>query len=318
MSMSAKQLTQHYSRRQALHSNLKLARRNIALYVFLLPAVIYLILFNYAPMYGIQIAFRNFTFADGITGSKWVGLKWFNYFFKAKNFGMILGNTIKISLYSLVAGFPFPILLALMLHNVPSVGFKKTVQTVTYLPHFISTVVIVGMISCFFSYNSGFINTMVEAITGTRVNFMGTPKYFIHLYVWSGVWQGAGWGSIIYMAALTGISPELHEAAMIDGATKLQRILHVDLPGIMPTMIILLIMRSGSIMSVGFEKVYLMQNSLNSSVSEVIATYTYKQGMQSTKYSYSAAVGLFNNVINFVFLTLVNEICKRLGETSLW
>ena len=159
---------------------------------------------------------------------------------------------------------------------------------------------------------------MVEAIAGTRVNFMGTPKYFIHLYVWSGVWQGAGWGSIIYMAALTGISPELHEAAMIDGATKLQRILHVDLPGIMPTMIILLIMRSGSIMSVGFEKVYLMQNSLNSSVSEVIATYTYKQGMQSTKYSYSAAVGLFNNVINFVFLTLVNEICKRLGETSLW
>lgn len=316
--MSAKEINAHYSRKKAMHSTWKLMKRNVALYVFLIPAVVYLILFNYTPMYGVQIAFRNFTFADGITGSKWVGMKWFNYFFKAKDFTRILGNTLTLSLYSLLAGFPFPIILALMLHNVPSAGFKKAVQTVTYLPHFISTVVLVGMINCFFSLNSGFVNTMIEGVFGTRINFMGTASLFPHLYVWSGVWQGMGWGSIIYMAALTGISPELHEAAMIDGATKLQRIIHVDLPGIMPTMVILLIMRAGSIMSIGFEKTYLMQNNLNTKVSEVIATYTYKQGMLSTKYSYSAAIGLFNNVINFVFLTVVNEISKRLGDTSLW
>ena len=315
--MSQKSIS-HYSRKKAMHATWKLMKRNVALYVFLIPALVYLALFSYAPMYGVQIAFRNFNFADGITGSQWVGWKWFNYFFKAKNTASIIRNTITISLYSLVAGFPFPIILALMLHNVPSLGFKKTVQTVTYLPHFISLVVMVGMLNCFFSLNSGFVNTIIEALTGKRINFMGTPKYFIHMYVWSGVWQGAGWGSIIYMAALTGISPELHEAAMIDGATKLQRIIHVDLPGIMPTMVILLIMRSGSIMSVGFEKVYLMQNDLNNRVSEVIATYTYKQGLLGTKYSFSAAIGLFNNVINFVFLTLVNFISKRLSGTSLW
>ena len=296
----------------------KLMRRNIALYVFLIPAMAYIIIFHYWPMYGVQIAFRNYTFQNGITGSPWVGDKWFRYFFKSPLFSSLLRNTLTLSLYSLAAGFPMPIILALMIHNTPGRVYRRTIQTVTYLPHFISTVVLVGMLSCFFSVNSGFINTMLESLGGTRKQFMGMPQYFRHVYVWSGVWQGMGWSSIIYMAALTGISPELHEAAMIDGASRLQRIWHIDIPGIVPTMVILLILRAGSIMSVGFEKVYLMQNSLNSPVSEIISTYTYKQGMLSMKYSYSSAIGLFNNVINFIFLTIVNGVSKRLSGNSLW
>ncbi|MBR0218790.1 MAG: sugar ABC transporter permease [Clostridia bacterium] len=297
---------------------LKLMRRNIALYVFLIPAMAYIIIFCYWPMYGVQIAFRNYTFQNGITGSAWVGDKWFRYFFNSPLFSTLLCNTLTLSLYSLVAGFPVPIILALMIHNTPGKRYRRTIQTVTYLPHFISTVVLVGMLSCFFSVNSGFINTLIENLGGTRKQFMGMQQYFRHLYVWSGVWQGMGWNSIIYMAALTSISPELHEAAMIDGANRLQRIWHVDLPGIVPTMVILLIMRAGSIMSIGFEKVYLMQNPLNQPVSEIISTYTYKQGMLGMKYSYSSAIGLFNNVVNFVFLIIVNGVSKRLSGNSLW
>ena len=296
----------------------RLMKRNVALYVFLIPATLYLALFAYAPMYGVQIAFRNFNFVDGITGSAWVGWKWFQYFFRSPVSGAAIWNTLYLSFYSLIAGFPMPIVLALMLHNVPGARFRKLTQTVSYLPHFISLVVLVGMLSCFLSINSGFINTLIAAVGGQKTYFMGLPQYFRHVDVWSGVWQEAGWGSIIYMAALTAISPELHEAAMIDGAAKLRRIWHIDLPGIMPTMVILLILRSGSIMSVGFEKAFLMQNSLNTSVSEIISTYTYKEGLLKTRYSYSAAISLFNNVINFAFLAVVNAVSRRLSETSLW
>ena len=299
-------------------NTLCMMRRNWVLYLLLLPALIYVIIFNYVPMYGIQIAFRNFTFADGITGSKWVGLKWFRFFFSSAKCWPLIRNTLIISFYSLLAGFPVPILLALMLHNIPSHKFKRMAQTITYLPHFISLVVVVGMISCFTSINSGWINTLIEAFGGERVYLMGKPEYYRHLYVWSGVWQEAGWGSIIYMAALTGVAPELHEAATIDGASKLQRIRHIDLPAILPTITIMLIMRCGSIMSVGFDKSYLMMNDLNMDVSEVIATYTYKMGLLSGKYSYSSAISLFNNVINFVFLTAVNKLSKLISGNSLW
>ena len=299
-------------------NTLCMMRRNWVLYLLLLPALIYIIIFNYAPMYGIQIAFRNFTFADGITGSKWVGLKWFRFFFSSAKCWPLIRNTLIISFYSMLAGFPVPILLALMLHNIPSRKFKRMAQTITYLPHFISLVVVVGMISCFTSINSGWINTLIEAFGGERVYLMGKPEYYRHLYVWSGVWQEAGWGSIIYMAALTGVAPELHEAATIDGASKLQRIRHIDLPAILPTITIMLIMRCGSIMSVGFDKSYLMMNDLNMDVSEVIATYTYKMGLLSGKYSYSSAISLFNNVINFVFLTAVNKLSKLISGNSLW
>lgn len=299
-------------------NTLCMMRRNWALYLLLLPALIYIVIFNYAPMYGIQIAFRNFTFADGITGSKWVGLKWFRFFFNSAKCWPLIRNTLIISFYSVLAGFPVPILLALMLHNIPSRRFKRLAQTITYLPHFISLVVVVGMISCFTSINSGWINTLIEALGGERVYLMGKPEYYRHLYVWSGVWQEAGWGSIIYMAALTGVAPELHEAATIDGASKLQRIRHIDLPAILPTITIMLIMRCGSIMSVGFDKSYLMMNDLNMEVSEVIATYTYKMGLLSGKYSYSSAISLLNNVVNFVFLTAVNKLSKLISGNSLW
>ena len=305
-------------RRQLWKDRLHLARRNKALYLLVIPALVYILVVNYAPMYGIQIAFRNFNFADGITGSTWVGMKWFNYFFKSSKFLPIVRNTFIISFYSLFAGFPIPIILALMLHNTNNKHFKRTAQTVTYLPHFISLVVVVGMLSCFTSVNSGWVNTVIESLGGERIYFMGKPEYYRHLYVWSSVWQEAGWGSIIYMAALTGISSELHEAAMIDGASKLRRIWHIDLPGIVPTMVIMLILRSGAIMSVGFDKSYLMQNNLNMAVSEVISTYTYKTGLLESKYSYSTAISLFNNVINFGFLTVVNRISKSVSGNSLW
>lgn len=297
---------------------LKLAAQNKALYLMILPAFLYIVIFCYMPMYGVQIAFRNFNFADGITGSKWVGMKWFKYFFGSNNFGNIVGNTLILNFYQLLAGFPVPILLALIMNAVPGKKFKRVAQTVTYLPHFISVVVLVGMMSCMFSVNSGWVNTIVKALGGTPAYVMGEAKYFRHVYVWSGVWQSMGWNSIIYLAALTGIDPGLHEAAMIDGAGKLRRILHVDLPGIAPTIAIMLIMSFGQIMSVGFDKAYVMQNPLNYSVSEVISTYVYKQGIKSTKYSYSAAISLFNNLVNLVMLVTVNRISAKLSGSSLF
>lgn len=306
------------SRSIPTNSKLRLMKQNWVLYLLLLPAFTYIVLFNYAPMYGLQIAFRNFTFADGITGSKWVGWKWLEFFFNSPKCWKLIRNTLIISFYSIAAGFPIPIILALMLHNIRSLRFRRTAQTITYLPHFISLVVVVGMLSSFTSINSGWVNTLIESLGGERVNLMGRPDYYRHLYVWSGVWQEAGWSSIIYMAALTGVSPELHEAATIDGASKLQRIRHIDLPAILPTITILLIMRCGSIMSVGFDKSYLMMNDLNMEVSEVLSTYTYQMGILSGRYSYSTAISLFNNVINFVFLTVVNRFSKLVSGNSLW
>lgn len=302
---------------RSLKKNLRLARQNWALYVMLLPAAVMIIIFSYAPMYGIQIAFRDFNFADGILGSKWAGLKWFRYLFRSAQFWPIVRNTLVISFYSLLT-FPIPIIFALMLHNINNMRFKRITQTITYLPHFISVVVVVGMIYTFTSYNSGWINTVIEALGGSRINFMAEPGLYSHIYVWTGVWQEVGWSAIIYMAALTNSDPELHEAAMIDGANKLQRIIHVDLPAIIPTVLIMLILRCGSIMSVGFDKSFLMQNNLNLSVSEVISTYSYKMGLQNSKYSFSTAVSLFNNVINFTFLTVVNSITKKISGSGLW
>lgn len=294
-------------------------KRNWLLYVFLLPAVIYIATFMYAPMYGLIIAFKDFTASKGIMGSPWAGIKWFRTFFEAPRFWQILGNTLAISLYSLVVGFPLPIILALIINNINNLKFKKFTQTVTYMPYFISTVVLVGMMSVLFSPRSGVINTLLSYVGGSgETFFMGESKYFRHMYVWSGVWQNMGWNSIIYIAALTGVSQELHEAARIDGANKLQRILHVDIPAILPTMIILLIMNCGNVLSVGYEKVYLLQNDLNTPVSEVISTYIYKMGLQQQRYSYSTAIGLFNNVINFLVLVTVNKISNKVSGTGLF
>ena len=287
------------------------------LYLFLLPSIVYLILFQYWPMYGIQVAFRNYSIGDGFTASPWVGLKWFDYFLTSRLFPTILRNTIEISLYSLIAGFPMPIILALMLNYVEKSAARRTCQTIVYMPHFISTIVIVGMISSFFSTN-GIFNTLIEFFGGTRSNLMGSAAAFKHIYVWTGVWQGMGWSSVIYMAALSSVSPELHEAALIDGANLLQRMRHIDIPAIMPTIVTLLVMNCGGILSVGFEKVYLMQNSMNVSESEIISTYVYKQGLGSQKFSYSTAIGLFNSVVNFIMLTVVNKISNRISGYGMW
>lgn len=292
-------------------------KRTWFLYVFLAPALIYLALFNYAPLYGIQMAFKNFRPVNGIWGSEWVGLQHFTTFFESYHFWTLLSNTLILSLYSLAAGFPIPILLALLLNYMQQQKFKKFVQTVTYAPHFISTVVFVGMIFTFFT-SDGVVNQLLNLLGISPVGFLTNPKYFRHLYVWSGVIQGMGWSSIIYIATLAGVSPELHEAAIVDGATKIQRIWHIDLPSIMPTAIILLILNAGSILSVGFEKAYLMQNSVNIDYSEIISTYVYKVGIQGAQYSYSTAIGLFNNVVNFIMILAVNRLSRHVSGTSLW
>ncbi|MBR4061224.1 MAG: sugar ABC transporter permease [Lachnospiraceae bacterium] len=306
------------ARRQHRRKSLIMIKRNWLLYLVLLPAVLYIATFCYAPMYGLQIAFRNFRIADGIVGSEWAGLKWFNRFFNTPRFWLILKNTLTISLYSLAVSFPLPIALALILNNVRNAKYKKFAQTITYMPHFISTVVLVGMMSVFFSPRSGVVNTVLGLLGIEPIYFMGTPEYFSHMYAWSGVWQTMGWNSIIYMAALAGVDPSLHEAAMIDGANKIKRVIHIDLPTIVPTISILLIMNFGKVMSVGYEKVYLMQNDLNASTSEIISTYVYKMGVLNQQYSYSTAINLFNNVINFLLVVTMNKVVKKLSGSGLW
>lgn len=294
------------------------ALRNWQLYLMFLPVFLYFLIFHYFPMYGIQIAFKEFSGALGIWGSPWVGFVHFERFFNSNNFGEVLWNTITISLYSLVVSFPCPILLALMLNEVKSRFFKKTVQTITYAPYFISVVVLAGMIILFLSPQSGIFNMMREALGMEPINYMYEGKYFKTIYVLSGVWQSTGWGSIIYLSALAGIDPALHEAAVIDGASRLKRIWHINLPGILPTVCIMLIMNCGSLMNVGFEKVFLLMNDINRSSAEVISTYVYKVGLQQSQYSFSTAIGLFNSVINFILLISVNAIVRKLDQTSLF
>ena len=305
--------------RGSARRTLQQMKKSYMLYIFLLPAVIMVAIFCYAPMYGVLMAFQNYSPSKGILGSPWVGFEWFERFFNMPRFWQILGITLTLSVYSLIVGFPIPIILAVLINSVESNRFRRVTQTVTYMPHFISTVVLVGMITVFLSPRSGFLNHMLEMFGAAEdTYYMGVAEYFPHIYVWSGVWQDMGWNSIIYLAALTGVDQALHEAAQVDGATKLQRIWHIDLPAIIPTMVILLILNVGSIMSVGYEKVFLMQNDLNIMSSEVISTYVYKIGLTQQQFSYSAAIGLFNNVINFILLITVNKISAKLSGSSLW
>lgn len=299
--------------------------RNYELYIFLIPALAYIIIFHYGPMYGVQIAFKDFIAAKGITGSSWIGLDHFERFFKSYQFWRIIKNTLGLSIFQLIAGFPLPIILALMLNSLTGKFYKKIVQTATYAPYFISTVVMVSMLLIFLSPRSGLVNKALELLGASPVHFIAKPELFKPLYVFSGIWQSTGWNAIIYIAALSGIDPELHTAAIVDGATRLKRILYIDIPGIMPTAIILLILNMGHIMSIGFEKVFLMQNDLNITASEVISTYVYKVGLGGAgktyglpNYGYSAAVGLFNSAINFSLLIIANKLSRKYTETSLW
>lgn len=312
---AAAELTPKQKKRR---STWKLMKQNYQLYIFLIPAIVFIVLFMYTPLYGLQIAFKNYRAGDGIWGSAWVGLKWFRQFFSTPRCWEIIRNTLTISLYSLVAGFPFPIILAIILNYVKNIHFKKFAQTVTYMPYFISTVVLVAMMSLFFSPTSGFVNTIIKACGGDPIYFMGISSLFPHMYVWSGIWQSMGYSSIIYIAALSGVSPELHESAVIDGANILQRIWHIDIPTILPTMIILLIMSLGNVMNVGYEKVYLMQNDLIADVSEIISTYVYKIGLVNNQFSFSTAIGLMNNLINFTILVAANKISNKIFGSGLW
>lgn len=300
------------------------AARCWQLYLFLVIPVAWLLIFCYYPMFGAQIAFRKFSPVKGIWESEWVGFANFAKFFKSYMFERVLVNTLRLSFYSLIASFPLTILMALVINAIRSLKFKKFVQMITYIPHFISTVVMVGMIIQIFSPVTGLYGGLYRLFggQGLPVDILGMPEAFPHLYVWSGIWQGIGWGTIIYIAALAGVDPTLHEAAEIDGATRWKRIRHIDLPALLPTASITLILNFGSIMNVGFEKSFLMQNNLNLRTSEVISTYIYKVGLASgsNDYSYSSAIGLFNSVINCILLVTVNSISKHLGDngSSLW
>lgn len=294
---------------------------NWQLYVLLLPSAVFIALFAYVPMAGIQIAFKTYDFAKGVWGSPWIGFENFRRFFDSYQFSTILINTITLSFYSLIVSFTLPIAFALMLNSFVSQKFKKLVQTITYMPHFISTVVIVGMLIQIFNPRTGALGALYTFMTNTMLpDAFANPDAFKHLYVWSGIWQSIGWGSIIYIAALSSVDEELHEAAQIDGASRLKRVIHIDFPSILPTATVLLILAAGNIMDVGFEKVFLMQNSLNIGSSEVISTYVYKVGLTigSGDFSFATAIGLFNSVINFCLLVVVNFAAGRLGKTSLW
>ncbi|WP_152657900.1 sugar ABC transporter permease [Oceanobacillus sp. CFH 90083] len=291
--------------------------RNWQIYVFLLPAITYFILLHYIPMYGVQIAFKNFFANLGIWGSPWVGFDHFERFFNSYYFWRLLKNTLILSAYQLIL-FPLPIILALSLHEVRNRVFKRWAQTLTYAPHFISVVVVVGMIVIFLDPTTGLVNRLIVAFGGSPIDFLTSPSWFRHIFTWSGVWQTLGWGSIIYLAALSGVNPELHEAAKVDGASRLQRIFHINIPSILPTIVVLFILNIGSFMTVGFEKVLLMQNNLNAKTSDVIQTFVYQTGLLEGQYSFAAAIGLFDSAINIALLILFNYVARKVSDNSLW
>ena len=286
-------------------------------WLLLLPGLVHLLIFSYGPMYGIQIAFKNYRPSKGFWGSDWVGLKHFIHFLEYPNFWPMLRNTLSITLYNL-ALFPIPIIFALFLNELKNQKFKKTVQMITYMPHFLSEVVVCSLVLLFLNRTSGPINHLIEALGGERQNFIGMPSAFASVYVWSGLWQNLGWNAILYISALASISTEEVEAARIDGASRFQIMWHVNLPGIMPTIIITFLLRVGSILNLGYSKVMLLQNDLNLEASSIISTYSYEIGIIGGQYSYSTAIGLFNNVVNILVLLLVNRITKKVTDTGLF
>lgn len=285
---------------------------NWQLYAMLLIPVILTIVYKYIPMYGIQIAFRDYKASRGMFGSEWIGLEWFRRFFSAPTFARMIKNTILLSFFSLLWGFPIPIILALVLNQLRFQKFKRATQTILYAPHFISTMVICGMIRIFLSPSGGLLNL----IAGTSIDFLTESSAFRTIYIASGIWQDAGWGIIVYMATLSNIDTSLYEAAKVDGASLFQRIIHIDIPELKSIMVLNLIMSAGGLMNVGFEKVWLLQTDLNKATSDVIAVYVYQQGIENAKYSYSTAVGLFNTAVNIILLIVVNKMASKISEET--
>ncbi len=293
-------------------------RRYWDLYLILIPVAAYFVLFKFLPMYGLQIAFRDYKPRRGFWGSDWVGLKHFVRFFSTYSCWTIISNTLVLSLLTLLFTFPLPIALALILNEMRDGPYKKTVQTVTYAPHFLSTVVVVGMITAFCSPSTGIVNTILKAFGGTPIYFLAKAEWFRPLYVLSEVWTNTGWDSIIFLSALSSIDMQMYEAARIDGASRMKMLRWITLPSIMPTIAIMLILHCGRIMSIGFEKVFLLQTDLNIGVSEVISTFVYQQGIRSAQTSYATAVGLMNSLVNFILVITVNTISRHVSEVSLW
>lgn len=288
------------------------------LLLLLLPTLIWYAIFMYGPMYGLQIAFKDFMPFLGINGSPWVGFKHFLSFFKSEYFGRLICNTLGISVYSILVGFPVPIILALLMNEIGNKYFKKGVQTIAYLPHFISAVVVVSIINSVLSPTSGLLNQVIEFFGGDPIYFMAEPKYFKTIYVLSDIWQSAGYNSIVYLAALTSIDPSMYEAATVDGASKWDKLIRITLPSILPTIMIMLILRMGSMFSVGYEKIMLMYNEATYETADVISTYLYRRAFKSGDYSFSTAIGLFNAVINFTIIQVFNKISAKVSEVSLW
>ncbi len=305
----------HITGKQTVFSYIKKKRY---LYLMLIPAVIYFILFNYAPMYGILIAFKDFNFKKGIWGSEWIGLENFRYMFQLDNFYTVFRNSIVLSFLRIIFTFPIPILLALFLNDIKSSRYRKTMQTLFYLPHFVSWVVIGGILINFLSPVNGVVNAVIESLGGEPIFFLAEDKYFKPIVVLTSIWKDSGWGTIIYLAAITGISAELYEAAKIDGANRIQCLKYITLPSIKSTVVIMLILRLGSIMNNGFEQIFILQNSKNLGVSEVFETYTYRLGLLGGRYSFATTVGLFTSVIGIVFLLASNRIANKLGEEGIW
>ena len=303
---------------RAWHIAKKSFRRHWQLYLVMLPSLLYFIIFKYIPMANAVIAFKDYSVIKGIWGSPWAGFKHFYLFFDNPVFWRLLSNTLGVSLYALVVGFPIPILLAIALNEIRDGFFKRAVQMVSYAPYFISTVVMVSMIMLMLAPRLGVLNLGLQVLGLQQINFLGRPNFFTSIYVWSGVWQDSGYAAIIYLAALSGVDPALYEAARVDGASRIQKIMYVDLPGIMPVAVILLILSVGSLMAIGFEKIYILQNPLNLSTSEIFPTYVYKIGLLNANFSFATAVGLFNSVINMILLVAVNSYVKRVSDMSLW
>ncbi|CAG7656925.1 ABC transporter permease [Paenibacillus allorhizosphaerae] len=296
----------------------KYIKRDKYLYLLLLPILAYYLIFKYAPMFGEIIAFKNYRFADGIWGSKWVGLRHFERLFTSPDFFTVLKNTLLLNVYSIVFAFPVPIVLAILLNEVRIEWYKRTIQNLLYIPHFISWVVLGGIVVALLSPSTGIVNTAIKLLGPEPIYFMASNFWWPIVFILSGIWQSAGWGTILYLAAMAGIDPQLYEAAKIDGAGKLRRIWHVTLPGIRSTIAILLILRVGQMMDVGFEHVFILQNKAVHEVSNVISTYVYNVGLVGTQYSYTTALGLFQSVIGLILVVAVNKIVKALGENGLW
>jgi putative aldouronate transport system permease protein len=305
-------------RAHVLHRFFKNVSRDKQLLLIILPVILYYIVFHYIPMYGVIIAFKKFQPLKGILGSTWVGFHYFEQFFNSVYFWRLLKNTLLLSLNSLFWGFPVPIIFALLLNELRETFFKRFVQTVSYLPHFISLVVVAGMIVTFTSPLDGVINLILRALGFEPINFLNEPGWFRTIFVSSGIWQGFGWGSIIYLAAIAGINPQLYEAAEVDGAKRWQKVRHITIPGIMPTIIILFILNIGHLMDVGFEKVLLLYSPATYDTADVFGTFVYRRGIMNAEYSYAAAIGLFNNLINVMLLVSANYISRKESETSLW